>query len=113
MSLDTSAAEVIQKERCESVLTWEQVTQLLETYLAEGKIRGSSKAALTDVELAYYPFLSEDEKELELVPVWQLYVPLPAWTEDSVMREEFGTKGAAWNICIDAVTGELLRVVQG
>ena len=108
--LDTSAAEVIQKERCEGVLTWEQVTQLLETYLADGRIHGSSKAALTDVELAYYPFLSEDEKELELVPVWQLQVPLAVHIEDSTMSEEFGTKGAAWNICIDAVTGELLRV---
>lgn len=113
VSLDTSAAEVIQKERCESVLTWEQIARILETYLAEGKIHGSSKAALTDVELVYYPFLSEDEKELELVPVWQLHVPLSIWVEDSAMLKEFGTKGAAWNICIDAVTGELLRVVQG
>ena len=113
VSLDTSTAEVIQKERCESVLTWEQIARILETYLAEGKIHGSSKAALTDVELVYYPFLSEDEKELELVPVWQLHVPLSIWVEDSAMLKEFGTKGAAWNICIDAVTGELLRVVQG
>ena len=98
--------EVDQKEEYEKVLSWEQIEKIIEVNLKNGNIHGSSKIAMTEVEFVYYPFLSEDEKELELIPVWQMSIPLSQWLE--IDNEE--TDGAARMICIHAVSGEIVRV---
>ena len=110
VSLTASLGETVQKDKYEEVLSWEQIENILELYLNSGKIQGSSKCVMSKVEFAYYPLLSEDESELELVPVWHIYIPLSAWVEDEELAEEIGMNGVAWNICVNAVSGEIVRV---
>lgn len=110
LSLDSSLGKVEKKEKCESVLSWGQIERILEAYLNNGMIKGSDKAVLTNVELLYYPIFREDENRLELIPVWHIYVPLSVWLENPKLSEVFGTDGAASSICVNAVSGEIVRV---
>lgn len=110
LSLDSSLGKVEKQKKCESVLSWGQIERILEAYLNNGMIKGSDKAVLTNVELLYYPIFREDENRLELIPVWHIYVPLSAWLENPKLSEVFGTDGAASSICVNAVSGEIVRV---
>lgn len=110
LSLDSSLGKVEKQEKCESVLSWGQIERILEAYLNNGMIKGSDKAVLTNVELLYYPIFREDENRLELIPVWHIYVPLSVWLENPKLSEVFGTDGAASSICVNAVSGEIVRV---
>ena len=83
--------------------------QILETYLNSGTIHGSNQAVLTEVELLYYPIFKEDENKLELVPVWHIYTPMSAWMENEELAEAFVANGASWSICVNAVSGEIVR----
>lgn len=73
---------------------------------------GNSKAKLTQAELIYYPTLQE--KELILTPAWHIYIPLneriDAMESGDTVWQEAVESGAAWNIYLDAVTGELIKV---
>ena len=81
----------------------------METYLETGKINGSNKAVLTEAAFLYYPILKEDENKLELVPVWHIYTPMSVWMENEELAEAFGANGSSWSICVDAVSGEIVR----
>ena len=112
LSLDSSLGKVEKQEKCETVLSWEQIEQILEVNLNNGKINGSDsdKAVLTNVEFLYYPVFQEDENRLLLVPVWHIYTPLSVWLENEELSEAFTTNGAASSICVNAVSGEIVRV---
>ena len=70
-----------------------------------GKINGSRKAVLTEAEFLYYPAFKEDENKLELVPVWHIYTPMSVWMEN----EELAEDESIWSICVNAVSGEIVR----
>ena len=109
LSLNACLGKVETQEKCETVLSWSQIEKILETHLNSGKINGSSKAVLTEAAFLYYPVFKEDENKLELVPVWHIYTPMSAWMENEELAEAFVVNGSAWNICVNAVTGEIVR----
>ncbi len=103
--------KTVEQEDAGKILAFSQVTDILEKYLENETLCGYSQAALTQVELVYYPDYSEPE--LSLIPAWHIYVPLKEKI-DSIDRGEVWKdaweKEAVWNIYMDAVTGELLKV---
>ena len=109
LSLDACLGKAEMQETCGTVLSWRQMEQILETYLNSGTIHGSNQAVLTEVELLYYPIFKEDENKLELVPVWHIYTPMSAWMENEELAEAFVANGASWSICVNAVSGEIVR----
>ena len=109
LSLDACLGKVETREQCETVLSWGQIEKILETLLNSGKINGSNKAVLTEVELLYYPIYKEDENKLELVPVWHIYTPMSVWMENEELAEAFVADGSIWSICVNAVSGEIVR----
>ena len=48
----------------------------------------------------------EYKPELELIPIWHIYMSL-----DDYIEYDAGPDGALFNICINAVTGEIERVL--
>ena len=109
LSLDACIGKVETQEKCETVLSWSQIEKILETNLNSGKINGSNKAVLTEVEFLYYPIYKEDENKLELVPVWHIYTPMSVWMENEELAEAFMKNGSIWSICVNAVSGEIVR----
>lgn len=109
LSLDACIGKVETKEKCETVLSWSQIEKILETNLNNGKINGSNKAVLTEVEFLYYPIYKEDENKLELVPVWHIYTPMSVWMENEELAEAFMKNGSIWSVCVNAVSGEIVR----
>lgn len=110
LSLASCLGMVEQQEKCGTLLSWEQIEKIIEVNLNNHKINGSSEAVLTNAEFLYYPIFNEEKNELELIPVWQIYTPLSTWIENEELTEQFGMEGAAWNICINAISGEIVRV---
>lgn len=109
LNLDACLGKVETQEKCEDLLSWGQVEKILETYLNAGKIIGGYNAVFTKVEFLYYPIFNEDENTLELIPIWHIYTPMSTWMENEEMAEAFGTNGSTWSICLNAVTGEIVR----
>ena len=109
LSLNDCLGKVETQEKCETVLSWRQIEKILEMLLNSGKVNGSNKAVLTEVELLYYPIYKEDENKLELVPVWHIYTPMSAWMENEELAEAFVANGSTWSICVNAVSGEIVR----
>lgn len=110
--LSACMGKVEQQEKCGALLSWGQVEKILEVYLNNGKIEGSNskQGVLENVEFLYYPVFDEEKNKLELIPVWHICTPISMWIEDEDLSEQFGTNGAAWNIYINAVSGEIVRV---
>lgn len=109
LSLEACIGKVETQEKCEIVLSWSQIEKILETNLNSGKINGSNKVVLTEVEFLYYPIYKEDENKLELVPVWHIYTPMSVWTKNEELAEAFTENGSIWSICVNAVSGEIVR----
>lgn len=105
LSLEACIGKVETQEKCETVLSWSQIEKILETNLNSGKINGSNKVVLTEVEFLYYPIYKEDENKLELVPVWHIYTPMSVWTKNEELAEAFTENGSIWSICVNAVSG--------
>ena len=105
LSLNACLGKAETQEKCGTVLSWSQIEKILETHLNSGKISGSNKAVLTEVEFLYYPIFKEDENKLELVPVWHIYTPMSVWMEN----EELAEDESIWSICVNAVSGEIVR----
>ena len=105
LSLNACLGKVETQEKCGTVLSWSQMEKILETYLDSGKIKGGNKAVLTEAAFLYYPILKEDENKLELVPVWHIYTPMSVWMEN----EELAEDESIWSICVNAVSGEIVR----
>ena len=109
LSLDACLGKVETREQCGNVLSWGQIEKILETYVNSGQIKGNGQAVLTEVEFVYYPIYKEDENKLELVPVWHIYTPMSLWMENEELAEAFAANGSTWNICVNAVSGEIVR----
>jgi hypothetical protein len=110
LSLDYGLGKVEIKEECNTLLSWGQIEKILETYLNSGRIIGSdNNTVLTNVEFLYYPLFDEDEDKLELVPVWHIYTPLSKLVENEELGEAFWENDSTWSICVNAVSGELVR----
>ncbi len=109
LSLNACLGKVETQEKCETVLSWSQIEKILETHLNSGKINGSNKAVLTEAQFLYYPIFKEDENKLELIPVWHIYTPMSAWMENEELAEAFVVNGSIWSICVNAVSGEIVR----
>ena len=111
MSLDNYCGNITERSKNGKILTFSQVTDILEKYLENNAFCGSSKVKLTQAELVYYPTLRESE--LILTPAWHICIPLHEMQEalesDDKAWQEAVEKGAAWNIYLDAVTGELIK----
>lgn len=99
-----------------SVLSFEQVEKVLEQYLDSGRIQGDERLTLDNIALEYYPVpnLSPAEREieykseLELIPIWHIYMSLDDYVEMHTQGD--GLDDALYNICINAVTGKIERV---
>jgi hypothetical protein len=109
LSLDYCLGKVETKEECNTLLSWKQIEKILEAYLNSGRIKGSDNAVMTKVEFLYYPIFDEDEDKLELVPVWHIYAPLSTLVENEELGEAFWKNNSTWSICVNAVSGELVR----
>ena len=109
LSLDDCLGQVETQEKCETVLSWGQIEKILETYLNSGKINGTNQAILTEATFLYYPIYKEDQDKLELVPVWHIYTPMSAWMENEELAEAVVENRFTWNICVNAVSGEIVR----
>lgn len=112
MSLENYCGEITEKSENGKVLTFSQVTDILERCLESNTLCGVSKATLTQAEFVYYPTLRESE--LILTPAWHIYIPLKEMLEalesGDKAWQEAAEKGAAWNIYMNAMTGELIKV---
>ncbi len=111
MRLENYCGKITEQSENGKILTFSQVTDILERYLESNTFCGNSKAKLTQIELVYYPTLRESE--LILTPAWHIYIPLNEMIEalesgDKVWQEAV-EEGAAWNIYLDAVTGEVIK----
>lgn len=102
--------EASEKSEQTSLLKFSQIKRILEVYLNNNTICGSSKIVMSNIEFLYYPVFSEEDKTLKLVPVWNISIPLRDLVENSVYAEECNEKNAAWNIYINAVTGKIEKV---
>ena len=109
LSLNACLGKAETQEKCKTVLSWSQIEKILETHLNSGKINGSNKAVLTEATFLYYPIFKEDEDKLELVPVWHIYTPMSFWLENEELAEAFVANGSVWSICVNAVSGEIVR----
>lgn len=112
MRLEDYCGKITEQSENGKILTFSQVTDILGKYLEDDTFRGNSKAKLTQAELVYYPALRESE--LILTPAWHIYIPLNEMMDamesgDTVWQETF-ENGASWNIYLDAVTGDLIKV---
>lgn len=106
MDLENFCGKIQEKKKQSSILHISQIKKILEKYLENQTVQGSEQMKLTDMEFVYYPILKDTE--LELVPVWHIYIPMEKWNETK--NEEFISKGAAWNIYLNAVNGKLEKV---
>ena len=111
MRLEDYCGKITEQSENGKILTFSQVTDILGKYMENNTFCGNPKAKLTQVELVYYPTLRE--KELMLTPAWHIYIPLNERMDamesgDKAWQEAFES-GAAWNIYLDAVTGELIK----
>ena len=109
LSLNACLGKVEMQEKCGTILSWSQIEKILEAHLNSGKISGRNKAVLTKAEFLYYPSFKEDENKLELVPVWHIYTPMSEWMEKEELAEAFVANGSVWSICVNAVSGEIVR----
>ena len=112
MRLENYCGKITEQSENGKILTFSQVTDILGKYLENNTFCGNAKTKLTQAELVYYPTLRE--KELMLTPAWHIYIPLNERMDamesgDKAWQEAFES-GAAWNIYLDAVTGELIKV---
>lgn len=108
LNMENCLGKAETQEKCGTLLSWGQIERILETYVKSGKINGSDQMVLTEVEFLYYPIFKEEENKLELVPVWHIYTPMSAWLEKEEAAEAV-TNGAAWSVCVNAESGEIVR----
>ena len=112
MRLEDYCGKITEQSENGKILTFSQVTDILGKYLENNTFCGNPKAKLTQAELVYYPTLRESE--LILTPAWHIYIPLnemmDAMESGDKAWQETAENGMAWNIYLDAVTGELIKV---
>lgn len=105
LALDNYCGRIAEQET-EEILDFSKVEEILEEYLRQNTLQCSPQVEMTEVEFEYYPMFHEPQ--LRLVPAWHIYLPLERRIE--LVQEEVMGQGAAWNIYINAVTGDILKV---
>ena len=93
-----------------TVISFEQVLEILEQYLDSGILESDGTIIYDRVELNYYPVPNsvpaldeiEYKPELVLMPIWHIYMPL-----DEYVEGDYGDAVGPVHICVNAVTGEL------
>jgi len=93
-----------------TVISFEQVLEILEQYLDSGILVSDGTIIYDRVELNYYPVPNsapaldeiEYKPELVLTPIWHIYMPL-----DEYVEGDYGDAVGPIHICVNAVTGEL------
>ena len=108
LTLMDFCGKVVEKEAVE-IISFEQVTKILEQYLDSGMIEADGTMTYNRAELKYYPVPNpaptqheiEYKSELVLIPIWHIYMPLDEYVE--------GLYEGPSTICINAITGELLN----
>ena len=112
MNLEDYCGKITEQSENGKILTFSQVTDILGKYLENNTFCGNPKAKLTQAELVYYPTLRESE--LILTPAWNICIPLneriDAMESGDNAWQQAVENGAAWNIYLNAVTGELIKV---
>ena len=112
MRLENYCGKITEQSENGKILTFSQVTDILGKYLENNTFCGNAKTKLTQAEFVYYPTLRESE--LILTPAWHIYIPLnemmDAMESGDKAWQEAVENGTAWNIYLDAVTGELIKV---
>jgi len=112
MNLEDYCGKITEQSENGKILTFSQVTDILGKYLENNTFCGNPKAKLTQAEIVYYPTLRESE--LILTPAWNICIPLneriDAMESGDNAWQQAVENGAAWNIYLDAVTGELIKV---
>ncbi len=114
VNLWNALGKIKERKDMGKVLGFSQVEDILKKYLEGNVLTGCAAAKLTEAELVYYPLYQEQGSELELIPSWHIYVPLNQAVDgleagDPAYKKLMEGAGA-WNIYLDAVTGELLKV---
>lgn len=105
INLTDFCLEAAGTESAAPVLSWEQTAALLEVYLESGKINSSVALTLSHIEFVYYP--AAKDGVLTLIPAWNVYMTLAEYVErdEALLGDD-----SAWNIYINALTGELISV---
>ena len=111
MNLENYCGKITEQSETGNILTFPQVTDILEKYLENNTLCGNPRAKLTKAELVYYPTLRDSQ--LSLKPAWHIYIPLnemeTALETGDKAWQEAADEGAAWNIYLDAVTGIMIK----
>ena len=111
MNLEDYCGKITEQSETGNILTFPQITDILEKYLANNTLCGNPRAKLTKAELVYYPTLRDSQ--LILTPAWHVYIPLnemeTALEAGDKAWQEAADEGAAWNIYLDAVTGIMIK----
>lgn len=94
----------------ENFLSFAKVKTLLQYYMEKDSISASEYITFTKAELVWFP-TTNDWSTANLIPVWRFYVPNWERThlEPNIMQNIF-EEHIPLDICIDAVTGELVRL---
>ena len=108
LNLIDFCGKAVDKEPVE-IISFEQVVKILEQYLDSGMIEVDGAMTYNRAELKYYPVPNpaptphqiEYKSELVLIPIWHIYMPLDEYVE--------GYYNGPSTICINAVTGELVK----
>ena len=104
--LDFFCGDITEKKEIDKILDFTQLETVLNKYLEENILQGSTQVEMSEIAFEYYPVYKETK--LEYTPVWHIYIPMNQWIETEF--EKVSNKEAAWNIYVNAVTGELEKV---
>lgn len=104
--LDSFCGEITRKREIEKLLDFAQLETVLNKYLEGNTLQASTQVEMSQIAFEYYPIYKETE--LECIPVWHIYIPVSQWMEAEYANVII--QGAAWNIYVNAVTGELEKV---
>ena len=112
LALEDYCGKITERSEDGAILTFTQVTGILEKYLESNALCGTPTAKLTRAELVYYPAFCESA--MVLTPAWHIYIPLKDMMESLESGDQAWQQavenGGAWNIYLNAVTGELIKV---
>lgn len=113
LGLNNFCGKIANKEPV-TILSFEQIGKILEQYLDSNRILADERITMSNIKLEYFPLPNTDityemheieyRPELKLIPVWHIYMPLEDYIDAGC------DSNVPYNICINAVTGEIERV---
>ena len=114
LNLSSFCGKIASKEPV-TALSFEQIVEILGQYLDSNLIQADERLLLNNAKLEYFPVPNpapkkgeiEYRSELELIPIWHIYMTTDDYVEGRYQGD--GLDDALYNICINAVTGEIVR----